>query len=173
MKTPGFIFKEKCFLSLLAAAFMCSGCASYTYLYDVKPYRDGYIVSRNDTVIAEYTIGKDNKAPAEVKLAQERFKRRRNDVESYYKKMGVLYAAFGSSLAYPRAIIGSVAGVFKLPFILVSDYRYEHNPEYRKKIDQRDLEKKIGEDREREIWRAKLDGYIKEDLEKEENKISK
>lgn len=152
---------------ILLSVFSISGCASYKYLYDVKPYKEGYVISRNDTVIAEYTIGKNNLAPQALELAKERFKRRRAKVDYYYKKMDILYGPILSAMSYPRAIVGMITGVFKLPFILVSNYRYVHNAEYKKKVDKKDAERKLKEDKDKEVWRAKLGGYIKQDLEKE------
>lgn len=153
--------------------FSVSGCAGYKYLYDVKPYKEGYVISRNDTVIVEYTIGRDNIAPQDLKLAKERFRRRKAKVEYYYKKMDILYWPVASAISYPRAIVGVVLGVFKVPFILVSNYRYGHNPEYKNKVDRIDAEKKLKEDKDKEVWRAKLVGFIKQDLEKEESYVNK
>ncbi len=130
-------------ISLLLLVFVASGCASYKYGSGIKPYGKGYVVLRNNTVIPEYTLGGDNKAPLDLDLEKERFKSRRSKVEYYYKKLNIIYSIYSSFITYPAAIVGMVGGVFKLPFIFVSDYRYEHNPEYRKKIDAKELERRI------------------------------
>lgn len=147
--------------------FIC-GCVNYKYLYGVKSYGDGYVVSRNNTVIAEYTIGIDNKAPQDLDLAKERFQRRRGKVEYYYREMDIFYRPLSSFLSYPRAIFGAFCGVFKLPFIIVSDYRYEHNPKYRKIIDDRDAAEIKKERDKRESLEDEFSAFIKRDLNIEE-----
>lgn len=154
-------------ISLLVVAFVSSGCASYKYKTGIKPYGEGYMVSRNNTVIPEYTVGGENKAPLDLDLAKSRFKSRRSKVEYYYKKMNIIYSIYSSFVTYPTAIVGMVGGVFKLPFIFVSNYRYEHNPEYRKKIDALEMERRIRDAREREALKEKLNNFIAQELEKE------
>jgi hypothetical protein len=153
--------------TMLSLAFVFSGCASYKYTTGVNPYGEGYVVLRNGTVIPEYTIGKDNKAPQDLELAEERFKSRRTKVEYYYKKMDIIYSQLSAFVTYPAALVGMIGGVFKLPFILASDYRYEHNPEYRKKVDAKELERRIRDAKERKSQEDKLKNFIKQELEEE------
>lgn len=152
---------------ILIFVLVLSGCASYKYSSGVKPYGEGYVVARNNTVIPEYTIGVENKAPLDLGLAKERFKARRGKVEYYYKKMEIIYNQLSAFMAYPSFIWGMVTGVFKLPFILASNYRYERNAAYRKKIDARDMEKRLSEERKRKELEDKLNNFIKQELEKE------
>lgn len=160
--------KNRLLIMALLILFTLSGCASYKYTSGGKPYGEGYIVLRNNTAIADYTIGKDNKAPLDLDLAKERFKKRRAQVECYYKKMGIIYSPYSSFVTYPAAIIGMVGGIFKLPFILVSDYRYEHNPEYRKKIDALEMERRIEDMKKRQELQDRLNNFIKKEIEKED-----
>lgn len=125
------------------------------------------MVSRNGTVMPEYTTGKDDMAPLELELAKKRFKARNAKVAHYYKKMGLIYNLSSSFIAYPVSFVGVAASVFKIPFILVSDYRYEHSPEYKKKIDALEMERVIKEKRAQQKLRDELNAFIKQELEKE------
>jgi len=157
--------KKKSIAILLLFMFTAPGCVSYKYLQGVKPYGDDYVVSRNDTLIPEYTIGRDKKAPLDSSSAEERFKRRRAKVEYYYKKMDIFYDPLVSFASYPLSLVSMITGIFKLPFIAVSDYRYEHNPEYRKRIDKLEADKKRKEDEQRQKLQDELNAFIKRDLE--------
>jgi hypothetical protein len=166
-----FQFKHKLnFILIFILLFIFSGCANYKYTYGIAPYSDGYVVLRNNTLIPEYTIGRDKKAPKDLSLAKERFQRRRAKVEYYYKKMNVLYNPFSSLITYPLSLIGLISGIFKLPFIIISDYRYEHDPEYRERIDRLEEEKMKKEKEKRERLRKELDAFIMQDLQLEESK---
>lgn len=156
--------KISCATITLLFIFMTSGCANYKYMRGVNPYGDGYIVLRNNTVISEYTIGRDNKAPQDLNLAKERFKERRTKVEYYYKKMDILYTPLKTFISYPFSLVGAIVGIFKLPFIIVSDYRYEHNPEYKKKIDTREAQKKKKENEQRQKLQDELSTFIEREL---------
>lgn len=80
-------------LILIALVVFLSGCATYKFQRGLKPYDKGYVVSRDDYTIVEYTIGKNNSVP-DLGLARQRFKKRRNIVEHYYKKMGYIENRF-------------------------------------------------------------------------------
>jgi type IV secretory pathway TraG/TraD family ATPase VirD4 len=66
----------------------------------------------------------------------------------------------------------SILTPFRLPGIVVDEYRYQNDKEYRERIDkqQEELEKK--EEARIAQWQAKLDEFIKEDLAKEEANAS-
>jgi len=49
---------------------------------------------------------------------------------------------------FAKELFGAVAGIFKLPFIIISDYRYEHNPRYGQQVEERAEE-------ERARWRRR------------------
>ncbi|MFA5096840.1 MAG: hypothetical protein WC478_05825, partial [Candidatus Omnitrophota bacterium] len=81
--------KSICLIPLIL--LLLSGCATYSLKKGAAPpYNKGYIVTRYDRLIPEYTIGKDNMVPEDEQLARARFRRRRVEVESYYKKMGYI-----------------------------------------------------------------------------------
>ena len=60
-----------------------------------------------------------------------------------------------------------IGGAFRLPFIVISDYRYEHNPEYREKIDRADEERDAREQARIDKLKSELNNYIQEDLFRE------
>lgn len=158
---------KKFFIILVALAFI-SGCATYKFHHGQSPYDKGYVVSRDNYTIIEYTLGKDNSVPG-IKLAKERFERRRKIVEDYYKKMDLIQNRFKMAVWDPWVMFWKmVAGIFRLPFIAVSDYKYEHNPEYREKIEKMQDEKDAREDARIAGLREQLNNYIQEDLQKEE-----
>ena len=131
---------------LLLAVFLLNGCATYEFQRGLPPLDKGYVASRDGYAIAEYTIGKDNSVP-NLKLAGERFKRRRQTVEYYYKKMGYIENRFKEN-AWDRALMfpNIIKGVFSLPVLFVSDYRYEHSPKYKERIDKHEEELKKKEE---------------------------
>ena len=146
-----------------------SGCATYKFSYGKPPYDKGYMVSRDNRAIAEYTIGKDNSVPADIGLAKQRFKRRKGIVEYYYKYMGDIQNNFTKFVWGPIAQFmgGAIIGVFKLPFVIISDYRYDNNPKYREKITRLDEEEEAREKARIEKLKDKLNVYIQQDLAKE------
>lgn len=154
---------KKITLLLLSAVFL-SGCASYKFQRGSEPYEKGYVVSRDGYAITEYTIGKEASVPG-LALAKERFKKRRKTVEHYYKKMGYIENHFKAVFYDPAAIFAKVVlGIFRLPFIAISDYRYEHNPEYREKIRRQEQEKDAEEEARIDKLKEELDFYIQKDL---------
>jgi len=161
---------EKKLALLLIFTVFLSGCYAYRFSRGKPPYDKGYVASRDDNTILEYTLGKDNTVP-NVKLAKERFKRRRRTVEHYYKRMGYIDDYFMITFVNPITSIVRVAGgVFLLPYILVSDYRYEHDPEYRKRIIRIEEQKDALEEARINALKAQLREYIEEDLAVEEGK---
>ncbi len=160
---------KKITIFLLCVMFLI-GCAPYRIQKGVqKPYDEGFVATREGKVILEYTVGKDGNVPDDMRLAQERFKRRRRIVEDYYKKMGIIENRLKehgwNRLIYFWSLVG---GVFNAPVRFVSEYRYNHDPEYRQKVD------KIVEGQEARLearveqLRRELAAYIEEDLRREE-----
>jgi len=143
------------------------GCATYEFHRGEEPYDKGYVASRDDYIILEYTIGKDNTVP-DLKLAEARFNRRRRTVEHYYKKIGRIENNFKRTFWAPfEMFLGVLGGVFRIPFIAVSDYKYEYNPEYREKIDRIEEEREARQEARIKKLRDELNIYIQQDLAKE------
>lgn len=168
------IVKKFCFVILISifCIFNFTGCATYKFHHGKQPYDLGYVVSRDDYMILEYTIGPENSVPADRKLAKERFLRRKNIVEDYYKRMGYIENRFKATFwNYWTWIAKLVGGVFKLPFVAISDYRYEHDPVYREKIRKIDQEKEAREEGRIKSLKEKLNVYIQKDLTKEPSKV--
>lgn len=153
---------------LLVAILFLSGCAGYRYHHGQSPHDEGYVVSRDGYTILEYTLGPDDSVPDRY-LARERFKRRRRVVEDYYKKMGYIQNRFKEAVWGPWTSLWKlVGGIFRLPFIAVADYKYEHNPEYKKKVQEIDAQKEAKQEEHIEELKVDLDEYIEEDLSLEE-----
>ena len=158
---------KKIFILLISGLFL-SGCATYKFHYGEKPYDKGYVVSRDNCTILEYTIGRDNSVSPDLKLTEERFKRRRKIVEHYYKKIGRIDNNFKKNVWEQFEMFsGFLTGVFRLPFIIISDYRYKHNPEYRDRIDRLEQERETREQARIKKLKDKLNTYIRRDLAKE------
>lgn len=158
---------KKIAIFLLSFLFL-SGCATYKFNTGEKPYDKGYVVTRDGYKIIEYTIGKDNSVPAELSQAKERFKRRRRLVEDSYKKMGYIENRFKMAVWDPAVyFVKIVGGVFRLPSVAISDYRYRRNPQYRERIRKLEAEKDVVEEARLNKLKAKLDTYINNDLAKE------
>lgn len=155
-------------ISLIVLALLLSGCATYKFHKGNKPYDKGYVVSRDDYTIVEYTLGRDKSVPPDLDLARQRFKRRHDRVEDSYKRMGYIENNFKKTLWNPIILsLKALGGLFKLPFVAVSDYKYEHNPEYRKKIIAREEEEDAREQARIDKLKEKLNTYIEKDLAQE------
>ncbi len=155
------------FLFLLFLTFVLSGCATYKFQKSAASGTQGYLACYDGKPISEYTVGKEKIFP-DLTLAKERFKRRRSRVEYYYKQMDQLESRLGSFFWEPPAMMaGLLGGVFRWPFIAAADYRYNHNPKYKSRVDKLDEEKEILEAARVGRLRGELDAYIAEDLSKE------
>ena len=142
-----------------------SGCATYKFQKGHSPYDKGYVVSRDGRSIVEYTLGGDNSVPDDLELARARFKRRRSMVEHYYKKMGYVENHFKETFWNPAAtVVKSMVSVFRLPFVAMSDYKYEHDPKYREKIRKLEDEQELIERQRINKFKADLNKYIQDDL---------
>lgn len=154
---------KRCVFLILSVVFL-SGCAAYKFHHGEPPYDKGYVVSRDDYTIVEYSVGKDNSVP-DRKLAKERFLRRRSIVEDYYKRMGYIENRFKMLFMDPPVMfLKVVAGVFRFPFVAVSDYRYGHNPKYREKIRKLEEARDAREETRIKKFKERLNSYIQQDL---------
>ncbi len=157
---------KKVALIFLSAVFL-GGCATYKFHHGKEPYNKGYVVSRDDYTILEYTLGKDNSVP-NLSLAKQRFKRRRDIVEDYYKRMGFIENHFKMAVLDPWIYFWKLAGgVFRLPFIAVSDYRAAHNAAYKEKLRKIEEGKDAREEAHISKLKGQLNAYIERDLSKE------
>jgi len=156
---------------LLVTVFILSGCATYKFQKGTKPpFEKGYVATYEGDIIPEYTVGKDNSVPADLSLAKERFKRRRLVVEKYYKDMGYIENRVKEVFWEPPVMIAHIIiGVFKLPFIAYSDYKYENDPKYRETITKRDEEAYEKEKARIKAFKKELNNYIQKDLAQENN----
>lgn len=155
--------------SLFLLLIFLSGCATYKFQLGKKPYDKGYVTSRDDYTILEYSIGRDNSLPADLGLAKERFKRRRKIVEHYYKKMGYIENHFKMTFWNPCIYtFKTMKGLFRLPFLAISDYRYEHNLKYKERIIEIEDEKEAREEAYIQGWKDKLNRYIQQDIVSED-----
>lgn len=154
---------------LLFLAFILSGCATYKFQ---KPNAtgegsQGYLASYNDEPILEYTVGQEKSLP-DLALAKERFKRRKERVEYYYKKMGLIESRAKEVFWEPPAMfVDFLGGILRWPFTAVADYKYNRNPKYKERVDRLDEEKEAMEKVRIAGLREKLNAYITEDLSKE------
>ena len=159
---------KKTILLVLLVVFL-SGCATYKFQRGKEPYNKGYVVSRDDYIIPEYTIGKDNSVPS-IELAKERFKKRRQMVEYYYEKMGYIENKLKTTFWEPTVLfLKFIGGVFRLPSIAISDYKYEHNPQYREKIIKMQQEQDALEEARIQKLKDTLNIYIQKELAKEKS----
>ncbi|MDP3731761.1 MAG: hypothetical protein Q8R31_01845 [Candidatus Omnitrophota bacterium] len=157
---------KKTILLVLLVVFL-SGCATYKFQRGKEPYNKGYVVSRDDRAILEYTIGKDNSVP-NLELARERFKERRRTVGYYYEKMGYIENNLKRTFWTPIVLFTKfIGGIFRLPAIAISDYKYEHDPQYREKIIKMQQEKDALEETRNQNLKKELNSYIQKELAKE------
>ena len=152
---------------LLVLLSLLSGCATYKFQKGPAPYDKGYVVSYDDKLIPEYTLGQNNSVP-DLVLAKERFKRRRATVEYYYKKMGQIEARFKELFWDPPAmLVDFMGGILRWPFVAVADYKYNHNLKYKQRVDLLDEQEDSFEKSRINSLQEKLKVYIDQDLSKE------
>ncbi len=161
---------------LLSLILGLSGCASYKFQKSQLPAgTTGYAVAREDKVIPEYTIGKDDSLP-NLKLAEKRFRRRRGMVEYYYKNMDYIKNRFHEGVdTYGGLIWGMATVLFRTPFVAISDYRYTHNPRYREAVDKIFAKKDAAEAARIAKLKIALNDYMQKDftLEEKSQPVSK
>ena len=153
---------------LLFLVLFLSGCATYKFQKGKPPFDKGYVASRDNNTIIEYTVGKGGSVPSDLELAKERFNRRRETVENYYRKMGYIEDKAKQTFWDPPIMfVKLIGGFFRLPFVAISDYRYEHNTKYREKVIKREEEQYAAERKRINGLKEKLNKYIEADLSKE------
>ncbi|MBU4252257.1 MAG: PKD domain-containing protein [Candidatus Omnitrophica bacterium] len=157
---------KKITIILLAVLFL-SGCATYKFQKPTASGTRGYLACYDGKPILEYTVGKEKSLP-DLNLAKERFKRRRPTVEHYCKQMGQIEPRLKAYFWDPPVMIaGFLGGVLRWPFIAVADYKYNHNPKYKARVDKLDEDKEALEAARVDGLRKKLAAYIAEDISKE------
>ncbi|HLD82484.1 MAG TPA: hypothetical protein VI976_00855 [Candidatus Omnitrophota bacterium] len=156
-------------LVMLVFIFFLSGCATYRYQHGTAPFDKGYVVSRDDYTILEYTVGKDSAVPDRA-LAKERFKRRKTIVEDYYKRIGYIDNNFKMAFWDPvRLFVKMIGGtIWFVHFGLLSDYRYHHDQKYKEKIGRLEAEKDAMEEKRINGLKESLALYIQTDIKNEE-----
>lgn len=148
-----------------------SGCT--VHRFQKSQGLGGYGVARFGYVIPEYTVNLDNKAPEDLSLAKGRFKRRKDTVESAYIKMGQIEDYITRYIThFPKIMWSLFANTIKMPFHIVSEYRYEHDEQYRRRIDDLDLQAKAQEEEKVNALKSQLREFIKQDLEKEKSSLN-
>lgn len=168
-----FLYMKRTIVFFLSLFFL-SGCATYKFKHGTPPYDKGFVASRDGYTIVEYTVGKDNSVPEDLKTAKERLHKRRRVVEDYYKKMGYIENRFKRAIADPAVMcVKLIAGIFRLPFIAVSDYRYDHNPAYRERVKKIEEEKDLREETRIASLKQKLSLYIQGSLAREKPVVVK
>lgn len=154
-------------LTILFFIAILSGCATYKFQKSTSGQSQGYLASYDGKLIPEYTVGKEKSLP-DLTLAKERFKRRRPTVEYYYKKMGQIESRWKENFwSFPAMVVDFAAGILRWPFTAISDYRYNHNPKYKEKIDKLDEESEAFEKASTNSYKEKLASYIDKDLANE------
>ena len=160
-------------LVLFFLCFLLSGCATYKFQKQDTSSNSGYVASYYGKVISEYTIGNEKSFP-DLALAQERFKRRRVDVEYYYRKMGQIENRFKEMFWDPPVmIVDFFGGILRWPFIAIADYKYNRNPDYKARVDKLDEEKDALEKVRQDNYKARLQAYILTDLKQEPSQLEK
>lgn len=154
---------------MLFLLFLLPGCATYKYEKGQPPYEKGYIVSREGRVMPEFTIGQNNSAPQDQEIAKMRFSRRKTTVEQYYEKMGLMKSRLQETVLEPPVMIAKfISGIFRLPSIAHSNYKYEHDPKYRDEVDKIEDEKFEAERRRLKTLKEELNAYVQKDIEAEQ-----
>lgn len=152
---------------ILLTVFLLGGCATYRFQKPDDSATAGYLAYYDGKPLAEYTVGKDKSLP-DLKIAKERFKRRRLEVERYYKQTGQIESRFRAYLLDPPEMLaGFLWGILRWPYTAISDYRYHHNAAYRDKVDKLDEQQDAFEEARQKSLKKELDAYIAKDLAEE------
>lgn len=158
---------KKTLFFIMPLILLLSGCATYRLEKGQSPYEQGYVMARYGKAIPEYTIGQNNTVPDE-QVAKERFRRRKAQVEHYYKQMGYIENRFKQMFVDPPVLmLEAIIGIFRMPAIAIRDYKYNHNIQYKETVDKRE-DAQYQADKERiAVLKGKLDAYIQKDLQRE------
>jgi hypothetical protein len=146
----------------LLTGFFLSGCATvYTVEPGAKKYNNGYIVKRNSVIIPEFTVDTQGKAPSDLALAKERFKRRKSKILFFYKKMGY----FGSTVMEDAQMFPtSLLAPFRAPIDGLKYHKYETDPAYRAKVDAQDEKEEKFEQEKILAIQKQMQQYIEDDV---------
>lgn len=151
--------------ALFLSFIFLSGCTTYKFQRGQPPHNKGYVALRDGYTILEYTLGTDNTVAETVSLAKDRLRRRKKIVEHYYKKMRFIESKFKQNfLNPPLFFVGIVTGVFRLPGIAISDFKYGHNPKYKAMVDEIQAKKDAREETRIALLKAELNKHIQKDL---------
>jgi len=154
---------------VLVLIFVLSGCATYKFQKGLSPYERGFVVSKEGRTVPEYTVGKDNTVPEDLETAKERFNRRKATVEQYYEKMGLMKSRFQETVIEPPVmIVKLVGGIFHLPFVAISNYKYEHDPKYREQIIKEEDAKFYAERSRIKTLKDGLKAFVRKDIDSEQ-----
>jgi len=154
--------------ALLLSLLFLSGCATYKIQKGQSPYDSGYVAAKDGRTILEYTVGKDNSVSPDLETAQERFNRRKMTVEQYYEKMGYMKSRLKQTFGEPPVMLAKfIGGFFRLPFIAVSNYKYNHDPKYKENIDRLEQERAEAERKRISALKEELNAYVQKDIETE------
>lgn len=154
-------------LILLFLAFILSGCATYKFQKSTSAASQGYLITYDGDPVLEYTVGKEKTLP-DLALAKERFKRRRPTVEYYLKKSGQIESRLKEYLwDTPGMVLDLMGGILRWPYTAIADYKYNHNPKYKERMDKLDEEKEAMEKARIDGLKKKLADFIAADLAKE------
>lgn len=152
---------------LILMCLFLSGCATYKFQHGKPPYDAGYVVTRDGLAVPEYTLGENNSVP-DMDVAKRRFDRRRKIVEYYYEEMGLMQSRLQEVVWNPAVgLVKLITGIFRLPFIAADNHKYDHNPEYRKKVQKQREEKQAREDAREQRLKIALASYVSRDLDYE------
>jgi hypothetical protein len=143
-----------------------SGCAAlYTVERGGKTYNNGYVVKRNNVIIPEFTIDTKNAAPDDPEIARQRFKRRRHKILKFYEQMGYFRI---TAVEDGKFFVSAIAAPFRAPVEGLKINKYEHDPEYRAKVDAQDEEEENKEQEKLKAIEAKMKDFIVQDLKVEQ-----
>jgi len=151
-------------LIVALGAMALSGCATYIFQKAHDPYGDGYVVAREKVVVPEYTLGQGTTTP-DLAVARERFARRKSVVEDYYKKMGIMENRFKENFYdHLAAMVKLATGVFRVPGLIIREYRMNHNPAYRARVRKLQEEQDACEAARTQQLKEGLRAYLDRDL---------
>jgi len=151
-------------IGIALAVFTCCGCSTYQLQRGQRPYDQGYVMARDGIPIAEYTVGRDNTVPADKKLAQGRFKRRRWTVERYYKQMDRMDERIEQYPQYLLLPFQALFSVVTTPWRLYKEYKYAHDKDYQREVDAAAEEKDKKKQERINLIKGELQAYIEKDI---------
>lgn len=154
-------------LCCLSCVFICGCATTYKFAPGGKKYDNGYVVQRNDVIVPEFTVDNLGRAPADLNVAKERFRRRKKTIIRFYQEMGY----FGSTITEDAQLFLSAFTVpVRTPIEGVKYNKYKTDPAYRAKIDAQDLEEEKKEQEKLRAIEDRMREYIEKDIAFENGK---